>query len=242
MTRHFEREIVSLKKRVLTTGAMVEEMLREAVRSVEYGDASQARWVIQRDAAVDAFEIETEEECLKILALHQPVALDLRFVTAVLKINNDLERMADQAVNIAERALRLINRPAPRVRTGFREMADRVMTMVRTALDALVELDKSKALEVCRADAEVDARYRALCEGIEAHLTTNPSDLSSGLDMIAILKNLERCADLATNVAEDVAYTVDGQIIRHPSLARRSAPDYQPTPTPASQPASRRAT
>src|SRR5436190_7325959 len=110
MTKHFEREITNLKRRVLGTGSMVEQMLREAVKSVEEGDPVAARWVIERDSAIDAEEVENEEECLKILALHQPVALSLRFVTAVLKINNDLERMADQAVNIAERALRLLNR------------------------------------------------------------------------------------------------------------------------------------
>ncbi len=223
MSRHLEREISLLKKRVLTTGAMVEEMLRESVRSVEDGNAEVARWVIDRDATVDGYEIETEEECLKVLALHQPVALSLRFVAAVLKINNDLERMADQAVNIAERALRLLNRSTPGIRVGLHEMASRAMEMVRQSLDALVSLNKDQALEVCRADAAVDALYRAACEAIEKHMQANPKDIPGGLDMVAVLKNLERCADLATNIAEDVAYTVDGQIIRHPSLARRSA-------------------
>jgi phosphate transport system protein len=222
MSKHLERELTALKKRVLTTGAMVEEMLREAVASVDEHDPRKARWVVERDEVVDAAEIETEEECLKALALHQPVAHNLRFVAAVLKINNDLERTADQAVNIAERALRLMNRNAPAVRTGFREMSERCMTMLRKALDALVEMDKEKAIEVCRSDAEVDALYRKLCENVEAHLLSDPKDIPAGLDMIAVLKNLERVADLATNIAEDVAYTVEGRIIRHPSLSRRT--------------------
>lgn len=224
MSKHLEREMTALKKRVLTTGAMVEEMLREAVAAVDANDVAKARWVIARDESVDAAEVETEEECLKTLALHQPVALNLRFVAAVLKINNDLERTADQAVNIAERVLRNTNRASPAVRNGFREMADRCLLMLRKALDALVELDKDAAIEVCRSDAAVDALYRKLCENLEAHLTANPQEVAAGLDMIAVLKNLERVADLATNIAEDVAYTVDGHIIRHPGLARRSAP------------------
>jgi phosphate transport system protein len=222
MTKHFEREITLLKRRILTTGSMVEQMLREAVRSVEEGDPAAARWVIDQDAAVDAEEVANEEECLKILALHQPVALSLRFVTAVLKINNDLERMADQAVNIAERALRLLNRATPALRMGLHEIAERAMSMVRRALDALVALDKDAALQVCRSDAEVDALYRTACEGIEHHIQRHPGEVSAGLDMVAVLANLERCADLATNIAEDVVYTVGGQIIRHPGLARRS--------------------
>lgn len=224
MTKHFDREMTVLKKRILTTGAMVEEMLRESVRSVEQNDAAAARWVIERDAAVDLYEVETEEECLKILALYQPVALPLRFVAAVLKINNDLERMADQAVNIAERALRLRDRSTPGMRVGMHNLAERAMDMVRKSLDALVELDKGKALEVCRSDKEVDDLYRTLCESIETQIRANPKDLGPGMDMVAVLKNLERCADLATNIAEDVVYTVDGNIIRHPSLARRTNP------------------
>jgi phosphate transport system protein len=222
MTKHFDRELTILKRRILTTGARVEQMLREAVRSVVDSDPVAARWVIDRDAIVDAEEIETEEECLKVLALHQPVALSLRFVTAVLKINNDLERMADQAVNIAERALRLLNRATPGIRVGVHEIAERALRMVHKALDALVSLDKDAALEVCRADAEVDALYRDACEAIQRHIERNPNDVSAGLDMVAVLANLERCADLATNLAEDVVYTVDGHIIRHPGLARRT--------------------
>ncbi|HYC77404.1 MAG TPA: phosphate signaling complex protein PhoU [Planctomycetota bacterium] len=219
--KHLEREITALKKRVLSTGAIVEEMLRDAVAAVDERDAARARRVIDRDAAVDAAEIEIEEECLKTLALHQPVALNLRFVAAVLKINNDLERTADQAVNVAERAIRLADRAVPSVRSGFHDMAERCMEMLRKALDALVEMDKEKALEVCRSDAHVDALYRRLCENIERRLMAEPAEIPAGLDMIAVLKNLERVADLATNIAEDVVYCVDGQIIRHPSLQRR---------------------
>lgn len=221
MSKHLERELSELRKRILTTGGMVEEMLREAIAAVELSDGAKARWVIERDEAVDAAEIANEEECLKAIALHQPVAIDLRFIAAVLKINNDLERAADQAVNIAERALRLAQSSAAAVRVGFGEMADRCMVMLRRALDALIALDRDAALAVCRADAEVDEQYRRLCMNIEKHLAARPQDVSAGLDMIAVLKNLERVADLATNIAEDVVYAVDGTIIRHPSLTRR---------------------
>jgi phosphate transport system protein len=223
VSRHLEREMTALKKRVLTTGSAVEEMLREAVAAVELGDLSKARWVIDRDREIDAAEIELEEECLKTLALHQPVALDLRFVAAVLKINNDLERTADQAVNIAERALRLPQRSGSPLRAGFREMSERCMAMLRGALDALVAADTEKALAVCRADAEVDALYRKMCEDIASYLSSHPQDAAQGLDMIAVIKNLERVADLATNIAEDVVYATDGRIIRHPALSRRSS-------------------
>jgi phosphate transport system protein len=151
------------------------------------------------------------------------VALSLRFVTAVLKINNDLERMADQAANIAERALRLLNRTAA-IRIGVHEISERALRMVRKALDALVSMDKAAALEVCHADAEVDSLYRDACEAIQQHIERNPNDVSAGLDMVAVLANLERCADLATNIAEDVVYTVDGHIIRHPGISRRMEP------------------
>jgi phosphate transport system protein len=127
-------------------------------------------------------------------------------------------------VNIAERALRLLNRATPAIRMGLHDISERAMRMVRAALDALVSMDKEAALEVCRADAEVDALYKTACEGIALHIQRNPNDVSAGLDMVAVLANLERCADLATNIAEDVVYTVDGHIIRHPSLSRRSDP------------------
>jgi len=224
MPIHIQRAIEILNQKILLLGTRVEENVRLAVNAIEQRDSAMAARAIDNDDEIDNMEVDVEEECLKMLALYQPVATDLRLIVAALKINNDLERMADQAVNIAERALRLRDRSTPGMRVGMHNLAERAMDMVRKSLDALVELDKGKALEVCRSDKEVDDLYRTLCESIEAQIRDNPKDLGPGMDMVAVLKNLERCADLATNIAEDVVYTVDGNIIRHPSLARRTNP------------------
>ena len=215
MTRHFEREIDSLKRKVLSLGTTVEESVRKASTAITARAPRMARGVIDTDIEIDHMEVEVEEECLKILALHQPVAIDLRFIVAVLKINNDLERIGDLAVNIAERALFLTSRPDVSIPLDFSLMADKTQTMLRRSLDALVNMDSDLARNVCASDDEVDAinaqMYVLVQDGIRAH----PGQVECLIHYLSVARHLERIADLATNIAEDTIYMISGDIIRH---------------------------
>ncbi len=215
MAVHLQKEIDSLKKKILRLSAMVEENVERAVRSVEKRDAQLAAKVVDMDRAVDIMEIEVEEECLKVLALHQPVATDLRFIVAVLKINNDLERIGDLTVNIAERSLALAERPDFVFSSNFPTMMEKARAMLKSCLDALVNLDAKLALSVCAADDEVDALYREMFDKVKAGIRQAPDSVDDFLQMLTISRHLERIADHATNVAEDIIYMVEGSIIRH---------------------------
>jgi phosphate transport system protein len=215
MAVHLQREIDSLKKKILRLSTMVEENVERAVRSVEKRDADLADKVIDMDKAVDIMEIEVEEECLKILALHQPVAVDLRFIVAVLKLNNDLERIGDLTVNIAERSLVLSGRPDFTFTSNFPAMMEKARLMLKKCLDALVNLDPKLALEVCASDDEVDALYREMFEKVKDGIRQSPDSIDDYLQMLSITRHLERIADHATNIAEDVIYMIEGSIIRH---------------------------
>lgn len=215
MTRHFEREIDRLKKKVLTLSAMVEDSVYQAVKAIETRDVVLGERVRDMDREIDNMEVEVEEECLKILALHQPVAIDLRFIVAVLKLNNDLERIGDLAVNIARRAksLSVLEGPAPLL--DFSGMAEKVKVMVRNCLEALVNLDADMARKVCAADDEIDALNRIMYEKISQSIAVQPKQSSTYLQLYAVSRNLERIADHATNIAEDVLYMIQGEIVRH---------------------------
>jgi phosphate transport system protein len=215
MAVHLQREIESLKKKILRLSTMVEENVERAVRSVEKREADLADKVIDMDKAVDIMEIEVEEECLKVLALHQPVATDLRFIVAVLKINNDLERIGDLTVNIAERSLVLASRPDFVFSSNFPAMMEKARLMLKKCLDSLVNLDAKLALEVCASDDEVDALYREMFEKVKTGIRQSPDSIDDYLDMLSISRHLERIADHATNIAEDVIYMIEGSIIRH---------------------------
>jgi phosphate transport system protein len=215
MPRHLQREIGGLKKKILSLGAKVEAAVREATLSIEERNARLARKIIEKDIEIDHQEIEVEEDCLKILALHQPVAIDLRFIVAVLKINNDLERIGDLAVNIAERSAFLATQPKVTVSFDFTGMAHKARLMLKKSLDALVNLSVDLAHEVCAADDEIDAinrqMYLAVQDGIRAH----PEQMESLIHLLSASRHLERIADHATNIAEDVIYTIQGEIVRH---------------------------
>ncbi len=215
MAVHLQKEIDDLKKKILRLSTMVEENVERAVRSVEKRDAVLAEKVIDMDKAVDIMEIEVEEECLKVLALHQPVAVDLRFIVAVLKLNNDLERIGDLTVNIAERSLVLAGRPPFALTSNFPAMMEKARLMLTKALDALVNLDPRLALEVCASDDEVDALYREMFEKVKVGVVESPANVDDYLQMLSITRHLERIADHATNIAEDVIYMIEGSIIRH---------------------------
>jgi phosphate transport system protein len=194
---------------------MVENAVHLAVKSVSERDAEMARSVIDGDEEIDQAEVDLEEDCLKLLALYQPVAIDLRYIVAVLKINNDLERIGDLALNIAERAVLLEGLPPCEIPFDFQGMAEKAKAMLRKSLDALVELDPNLASEVCRADDEVDAINREMYLIVEKGMRENPDQIETLMLMLGISRLLERIADHATNIAEDVIYMTTGQIVRH---------------------------
>ncbi|ABA87918.1 phosphate transport system regulatory protein PhoU [Syntrophotalea carbinolica DSM 2380] len=212
---HIAREIDSLKKRVLTLSAMVEESFDRSVVALNRMDAALARQVIDADELVDQTEVDIEEECLKVLALHQPVANDLRFIVSILKINNDLERIADLAVNIAERVLDLLKMEKTPIPFDFTGMSSKVHDMVKMSLDSLVNLDPQLAREVISLDDEVDSMhhetYRLVIDQIELH----PERIQSLICFLVISRYLERIADQTTNIAEDTLYLIEGKIVRH---------------------------
>lgn len=217
MAIHLQREIERLKKQILTLSAVVEDNVQKAVKAISDRDERLAHRVIDRDFDIDQMEVEVEEECLKILALHQPVAIDLRFIIAVLKINNDLERIGDLSANIAERAASISKQERVESPYDFPVMSQKVQAMLHMALDSLVNLDSKLAHQVLAADDEVDAINRSMYERVQRHIHQSPDKMDTLIQMLAVSRNLERIADHTTNIAEDVIYMVDGEIIRHGS-------------------------
>jgi phosphate transport system protein len=215
MAQHLQREIDRLKRKILALGALVEEDLRQAVKALGERDDKLARRVVETDIEIDNMEVEVEEDCLKVLALHQPVAIDLRFIIAVLKINNDLERIGDLSANIAERAASIAKQERVESPYDFPEMSQKVQAMLHTALDSLVNLDAKLARQVLAADDEVDAINRSMYERVQQRIRQNPDKMDTLIQMLAVSRNLERIADHTTNIAEDVIYMIDGEIIRH---------------------------
>jgi phosphate transport system protein len=215
MPRHLEREIERLKRLVFRLSTMVEENVSRAVRCVEKRDEAAAREIILLDNKVDQMELDVEEECLKLLALYQPVAIDLRFIVAILKMNNDLERIGDLAVNMAEAAVFLSRREPVKIPFDFSDMASKVRRMLKGSLDALVNLDAELANKVCAADDEVDDINERMYSKVENAIRNDPFATDAFICYLTISRHLERIADQATNIAEDVIYMVEGRIHRH---------------------------
>ncbi len=231
MTKHLNHDLDRLKKEMLAMGAMVEEAINQAIRSLVDRDPALARAVFAGDDAIDRKELEVEDACLKMLALHQPVAGDLRYIVAVLKVNNDLERMGDLAQNIAERALFLATHEPLQVDFDFARMVATVRRMVSQSLDALVENDPHLARRVCAQDDEVDALQRSMFEQLTALMMRDPSTVERAVQVLSVSRHLERIADSATNIAEDVVFMVEGENIRHQPDAARGVPRYRDTTT-----------
>jgi len=227
MTIRFLKEVEKVKKQILQIGARVEESLRLAVRSVESIDGNLARQVIDSDEEIDQMEVELEEEVLKVLALHQPVAVDLRFLIAVLKMNNDLERIGDLAVNIAQWTTFNGSQPSSIVPTEISKMAEVVQRMLKSCLDCLVQMNAERALEVCRTDDEVDDLHRQMYVRIQDAISKSPDNVDPLIHLLGVSRNLERIGDLTTNIAEDVIYTIKGEIIRH-GLGEQLQDDEEP--------------
>ncbi len=216
MSEHLIRAIEKLKSKLVRLCTTVEDRLSRAVQSLCKMDARAARDVIDGDAVIDNMEVDVEEECLKILALYQPVAIDLRFIITALKINNDLERIGDLAVNIAERCESLA-RHAERMEIpfDFEAMAEKTRAMLRGSIDALIRMDVSAAHKVLLADDEVDALNQGMFEKARVLLQESPEIADDIIQFLSVSRHLERIGDHATNIAEDVIYMAQGRIVRH---------------------------
>ena len=215
MTKHFRKELETVKKRILTLGSMVEDLVHDSVQAVDRVDADLADEIIKKDSEIDEAEVDIEEECLKVLALHQPVAVDLRFIIAVIKINNELERIGDQAVNIAQRVQVIAKRPKPPFWFDYSEMGEKAQKMLRMSLDALVNLDVDLAYRVITMDDEVDQIKSDAYDKIKQAIQDLPERVGYYINLLLISRHLERLADHATNIAEEVIYLVEGEIFRH---------------------------
>ena len=215
MTKHFNRELEKLKKLILSLGAMAEEEVRMAIKAIELKDAEIAKKIIIDDHRIDEMEVDIEEECLKVLALHQPVAVDLRFIVAVIKINNDLERIGDEAVNIAERVESLAKRKISSFYYDYSKMAQKAENMLKMSLDALVNLDLDLAFKVLTLDDEVDQMHREIYDRVKEVMNQNPDYVGYLINLYTTSRHLERVGDHSTNIAEEVIYLIEGEIIRH---------------------------
>ena len=215
MTKHLQRDLDSLHQEILSLSATVEEMIDKAATALSERRPDLADEVMQSDNEVDQMEVHIEEECLKILALHQPVAIDLRRIATVLKVNSDLERIADLAVNVAERAKALDEYPTFPLPSKLLRMATMASQMVRGALDAFVSLDAVNALRLIALDETVDELNVEIIGELQALMQANPEQVAPALFCFSATRHIERMADHATNIAEDVVYLVEGDIVRH---------------------------
>ncbi len=215
MPVHLQKELERLKKRVLALGALVEERVRKVTRAMKERDSVTAERIFHTDYEIDEREVEVEEECLKIVALHQPVAVDLRFLTAVIKINNDLERIGDETVNIA-RCVSIISRKEPvDARLDFDTMSEKAQSMLKSSLDSLVNLDLDGAFRVLTLDDEVDRMHSRMYDQVKERIRSTPERVGYWINLLLISRYLERIADHATNIAEEVIYMIEGEIVRH---------------------------
>jgi len=226
MSIHLQREIDRLKKSLLSLCALVEDQLESAMDALQQRDEAKARRVLERDAEVDQREVEVEEECLKALALHQPVACDLRFLVSVLKMDKDLERIGDMAVNIARKAITVAECGGAEIPFDLPGMWHKSRAMLRDSIDALVNRDASLAQQICARDREVNRMKKEIRRQAEERLRAQPNLVAVWLALLAVARNLERIADHAVNIAEDVIYLVEGRIVRHES-SRGPAPNGQ---------------
>ena len=230
MPKRLQKELERIKKRILALGTMVEERVRMAIKAIETWDSDLAGQIMRMDYEIDELEIEVEEECLKILALHQPVAVDLRFLIAVIKINNDLERIGDEAVNIANRVRNIAKRQRLQLSFDYSIMAEKAAAMFRMSLDSLVNMDIDLAFKVLTMDDEVDHMHREIYDKIKAIMSEKPDASGYLINLYTISRHLERLADHSTNIAEEVIYLIEGEIVRHGRWG-----DGAPTPPKAAK-------
>jgi phosphate transport system protein len=215
MQRHFHEELEALKQTLLAMGGLVEDQIRRVMSALLERDSVLAQEVIDRDRQVNAYDVEVDEKCVELLALYQPTAGDLRFITTAMKIVTDLERIGDQAVNIAQRALELNQEPQLKPYIDLPRMAERAQQMVKESLDAFVARDTELARRVCGADAEVDALKEQIFRELLTFMMEDARTIPRAIRLILISRFLERVADHATNIAEMVVYMVESKMVRH---------------------------
>ncbi len=215
MSKHLQADLDQLKRELLHMGSMVEAAANKAIASIMQRDVRLAREVLEGDDAIDQRELDVEDRCLKILALHQPVASDLRFLVSTIKVNNDLERVGDLAQNIAERSLFLSSHPPIDVHIDFKHLLSSARGMLTASLDALVNEDAQLARRVCAQDSEVDELNRHMFVVLEELMQREPTSVARAVQTLSVARHLERIADLATNIAEDIVFMVEGEVIRH---------------------------
>ncbi len=226
MAKHLQDAMKHLLKRLLTMGSMVEKAVQRSLVALEERRGDMLPKIVEGDHKIDRWEVGIEEECLKILALHQPVAKDLRSIAAVLKINNDLERMGDEAVNIAEHADYLAATDSIPVPPNLKVMAEAAMRMLQKSLEAFVNRDTKAARKICKEDDVVDQYNREVINALRKMMHEDPATIERATHLFSVSRHLERIADHATNIAEDVVYMVEGKIIRHrvEDYSRQSEP------------------
>ena len=215
MQRHFHEELDALKQTLLAMGGLVEDQIRRVMTALIERDGDLAQEVIDRDAQVNAYDIEVDEKCVELLALHQPAAGDLRFITTAMKIVTDLERIGDQAVNIAQRALELNREPQLKPYIDLPRMSEKAQRMVKESLDAFVTRDTDLARRVRAEDAEVDALKEQIFRELLTFMMEDARTTPRAIRLILISRFLERVADHATNIAEMVVYMVESKMVRH---------------------------
>jgi len=221
MERHFEQELEELKERLLWMGSLAERAVHESVQALLEGDEARARRVVEEERAVNEMQIEIDDRVVRLLALHQLMAADLRFVLAVSRINADLERIGDQGVNIAESALRLVRHPRVKPYVDLPRLSELAEGMVRDSLNAVVRRDVEFAKNVLSRDDQVDGLRDQIFRELLTYMMENSTVVFPAFELILVAKNLERIGDHATNIAEDVIYIVAGRDVRHPARDRR---------------------
>ena len=215
MSRHFHEELDALKQTLLLMGALVEDQIRRVMQALVERDDALAQDVVDRDREVNAYDVEVDEKCVELLALHQPTAGDLRFITTAMKIVTDLERIGDQAVNIAQRALELNREPQLKPYIDLPRMSSLAQRMVKDSLDAFVARDTAMARRVCTDDDAVDALRDQIFRELLTFMMEDPKTIPRAIRLIFISRSLERVADHATNIAEMVVYLVESKMVRH---------------------------
>ena len=215
MERHFVKELEALKTNIIRMASIVEEGISQSIKAVIDRSPDLARTVLEREQRVNAMELENDNAIVDLLALQQPVASDLRFILAALKINNDLERIGDHAVNIAESAISYSSRPALDVQTEMPRMAQITQTMLRDALDGFIHNNPAPCRGVLQNDDLTDAMNRKTINDLVVRIQSDPKSVHQALELVRVSRNLERVADLATNIAEEVIFVAEAHIVKH---------------------------
>ncbi len=215
MVIRLQREIEKLREQFMEMAGAVEETVKKTIFCVNSRDKELAEKIASSDHAIDKLEVELEESCLKVLALYQPVATDLRFIVTALKANSDLERIADLAANICERVIFLVEKERFEFPFDFNRMSAVMLSMLKKSIDALVSADKTMAYEVILMDSEIDEIHKEMYKKVAVEIRKNPENIELMINVVGISRYIERLADHITNIAEDIIYMIDGEIIRH---------------------------